>query len=217
MLPDLAIFHHFGKIFKDFGHFRGLLQCLTKFWTYFDMYWIRSRTRQTDKYWTKKLSICSHWLLASSGFVYDSQLASAIKFKSSFLAHARQLAALIAAFFTLLSILGADFAAASSSVSLAKEFPNFVLNVGPAPKRATAEAGHSAVVADELLKRVAIDSLRSPSLGSQHHPAIYWTKSMLWEHSSQRDICDFHHGQPFQLQTQMYHRKECSHSVDFAQ
>ena len=30
----------------------------------------------------------------------------------------------------------------------------------------------------------SIDSLWSSSLDSQCHPAIYWAKSMLWEHSS---------------------------------
>ena len=56
-----------------------------------------------------------------------------------------------------------------------------------------------------------IDCLWSPSLDSQHHPAIYW------EHSSLQDICDFHHCQPFWLWTQMSRREECSYSVDFAQ
>ena len=32
-----------------------------------------------------------------------------------------------------------------------------------------------------------IDSLWSPSLDSQHHPAMYWVKSTLWEHSSPQD------------------------------
>ena len=48
-------------------------------------------------------------------------------------------------------------------------------------------------------KDITIESLWSSSLDSQHHPAIYWAKSMLWEHSSRREICDFHHGQPFWL------------------
>ena len=42
-----------------------------------------------------------------------------------------------------------------------------------------------------------IDNLWSPSLDSHHHSAIFWAKSMLCEHSSLQDICDFHHGQPF--------------------
>ena len=35
------------------------------------------------------------------------------------------------------------------------------------------------------------------STDSQHHPAICWGKSTLCEHSALSDICDFHHGQPF--------------------
>ena len=62
-----------------------------------------------------------------------------------------------------------------------------------------------------------IDSLWYPSLDSQNHPDIYRAKSMLWEHSSLRDSYDFHHGRPFWLSTQMSHREEYSHSVDFAQ
>ena len=34
-------------------------------------------------------------------------------------------------------------------------------------------------------------------INSKHNPAIYWAKSMLWEHSYLQDICDFHHGWPF--------------------
>ena len=39
--------------------------------------------------------------------------------------------------------------------------------------------------------------LWSLSLDSQHHPAIYWAKLMLWEHSSLQDICDFCNDKPF--------------------
>ena len=35
----------------------------------------------------------------------------------------------------------------------------------------------------------AINSQCTLSLDSQHHPAIYWAKPMLWEHSILRDIC----------------------------
>ena len=34
-----------------------------------------------------------------------------------------------------------------------------------------------------------VDSLWSLSLVSQHHPAIYWAKETLWEHSSLRQLC----------------------------
>ena len=34
-----------------------------------------------------------------------------------------------------------------------------------------------------------INSWCALSLDYQHHPAIYWAKSMLWEHSSLWDIC----------------------------
>ena len=60
--------------------------------------------------------------------------------------------------------------------------------------------GHPLFSRQPSQDNLSIDSLWSPSLNSlnsQHHPAIYWAKSKLWEHSSLQDICDFHHGQPF--------------------
>ena len=56
----------------------------------------------------------------------------------------------------------------------------------------------------------------SLSLDSKHHPAIYWTKSMQWEHSSQRESCVYsQNGQPL-WKPQMSFREECSHRVYFS-